>query len=195
MSFSSSFVISSTRTGFLGLLLIAGLTACSTTPYEKTAHVGLPSAKPLTAPQQTAKVRPVIVSARTSLQCVAHARTLSGISLRGDAWTWWQSARGKYERGAKPKRGSVLVLSRTEKLRYGHIAYVTKVLSKREIQVEHANWLNQGKIHKHQIVRDVSARGDWSEVKVWYTPGQVLGKRTYAVSGFVYKARTPGVSA
>ena len=35
-------------------------------------------------------------------------------------------------------------------------------------------------------MRDVSKNNDWSVVRVWYTPGQVLGKRSYAVSGFIY---------
>jgi len=40
----------------------------------------------------------------------------SGIALRGDAWTWWDAAAGRYERGHAPRSGSVLVLSRTSRL-------------------------------------------------------------------------------
>ena len=34
---------------------------------------------------------------------------------------------------------------------------------------------------------DVSAEGDWSQVKVWYGPLQNLGGSVYPTYGFVYK--------
>ena len=194
MSFQSSNISVCVCRLVLGLLGVLSVTACSTAPYERSDHVRLPSPKPQHMTRQAPKAGPIIVSSQQPLQCVAHARALSGLSLHGDAWTWWQSAKGQYRRGARPKPGAVLVLSRTDTLRRGHIAYVSEIISKREILVEHANWLNRGQIHKRQIVRDVSAAGDWSDVRVWYTPGQVLGKRTYPVSGFIYKAKARGVS-
>src|SRR5215470_2340923 len=51
------------------------------------------------------------------LQCVPYAQQVSGIAISGDAWTWWQAADGKYDRGHQPRVLSVLVLSRTERLR------------------------------------------------------------------------------
>jgi hypothetical protein len=39
------------------------------------------------------------------MQCVPYARQVSGIDLRGDAWTWWGNAAGRYERGKKPAAG------------------------------------------------------------------------------------------
>lgn len=128
---------------------------------------------------------PFIVSTGPPTQCVPHARQISNIRIRGDAWTWWRAASGTYARSKTPQIGSVLVLSKTGRLRYGHLAVVTRIVSEREILVEHANWLNRGRIHKNQLVRDVSRRGDWSEVRLWYTPGKTMGVAVYPVSGFV----------
>ena len=45
-----------------------------------------------------------------ALQCVPYAREHSEIKITGDAWTWWDKAAGKYERGANPATGAVMVL-------------------------------------------------------------------------------------
>lgn len=82
------------------------------------------------------------------------------------------------------------MISKTRKNKYGHLAVVTRIVSDREIVVDHANWLNKGQIHLDTPVRDVSSRNDWSAVKFWYTPGNVLGKSTYPVSGFIYPKET-----
>jgi hypothetical protein len=39
-------------------------------------------------------------------QCVPFARAASGIQIYGDAWTWWEQADGKYERGTVPRVGA-----------------------------------------------------------------------------------------
>ncbi len=132
------------------------------------------------------RMKPAIHRGKRSLQCVPYAREASNIGIRGDAWTWWRSAKGRYERGHRPKIGSVLVLSKTKRLRYGHLAVVAEVLNAREILVHQANWLNRGRIHRYTPVIDVSPNNDWSSVRVWYTPGQKYGKRAYKVSGFIY---------
>jgi hypothetical protein len=132
------------------------------------------------------RARPALVKPSRSLQCVPYARELSGVKLRGDAWTWWNKAEGRYARGAAPRPGAVLVLSKSQRLRRGHLAVVAEVRSSREIVVHQANWLNGGWIHRYSPVRDVSQGNDWSEVRVWYTPGRVYGSRTYAASGFIY---------
>lgn len=139
-------------------------------------------------PQERALARPQpqVIRASRRLQCVPYARELSGIDLRGDAWTWWNQAAGRYERSASPEVGAVLVLSKSRRLRLGHLAVVAEVVDSREIIVHQANWLNAGRIHRHTPVRDVSKNNDWSEVRVWYTPGQVYGARHYPASGFIY---------
>ncbi|MCH8139013.1 MAG: CHAP domain-containing protein [Proteobacteria bacterium] len=127
-----------------------------------------------------------IVVPPTPLQCVPYARKVSRVSIRGDAWTWWQSAKGRYRRGGAPSVGSVLVLKRTRRLRLGHLAVVKAILNDREIVVDQANWLNRGRIHLNIPVRDVSAGNDWSAVRVWYAPGGNYGTRTYPVRGFIH---------
>ena len=130
--------------------------------------------------------RPAILSARRHLECVPYARKLSQIALRGDAWTWWGKAKGQYRRGSAPEAGAVMVLSKTQRLRYGHLAYVVAQLNEREILVHQANWLNRGRIHRYTPVRDVSKNNDWSVVQVWYTPGQRYGSGRYPAYGFIY---------
>lgn len=136
------------------------------------------------APWQEAR----IVSAGSRMQCVEYARRVSGIELRGDAWTWWGQARDRYERGKTPQLGSVLVLGRKGNSA-GHLAVVTRVVSDRVIVASHANWLNRGRIHENTPIQDVSAQGDWSAVRVWYTPGRVWGRSTYPAYGFIHPQR------
>ena len=153
------------------------LVACGSThpPHQSVSSSSVK--KPLATPH--------IVSSGPPTQCVPHARQISNIEIRGDAWTWWRAASGTYARSKTPQIGSVLVLSKTGRLRYGHLAVVTRIVNQREVLVEHANWLNRGRIHKNQLVRDVSRRGDWSQVRLWYTPGNTMGVAVYPVSGFV----------
>ena len=143
----------------------------------------------LPAPATTNKPPARIVATRAPLECVPYARRVSRVSIRGDAWTWWRSAKGRYRRDSKPAVGSILVLKRTSRLRSGHIAVVSRILNSREILVNHANWLNRGQIHKNTPVRDVSVKNDWSAVRVWYTPGNIYGKRTYRAHGFIHPER------
>ncbi len=185
-------------------LLVAG---CAGQPVTHVAHKAKPSApRPVViAPpnQQTAAVprtsipdtsvfaRPstrILIPPRP-LQCVPYARRVSGIDIRGDAWTWWRSAKGHYRTGRQPKVGSVLAFKRTKRLRLGHLSVVTAILSSREILVDQANWLNKGQIQISVPVRDVSKNNDWSAVRVWYIPGDIYGTRTYTTRGFIYPER------
>lgn len=127
----------------------------------------------------------IIVPARP-IQCVVYARDNSAFTIRGDAWTWWNTAEDHYVKDERPAVGSVLVLKRSQRLRYGHLAVVSQVVSSREILVDHANWLNRGQIHRDTLVLDVSQQNDWSLVRVWYTPGNTLGQRSYPAHGFIH---------
>jgi len=140
--------------------------------------------------RETAKIVPT----RRPLQCVPFARKVSGIQIRGDAWTWWTSAKGRYEQGQNPVVGSVLVMRKTKRLRRGHLAVVKEVVNQRIIIVDQANWLNRGQIHLNTAVLDVSLKNDWSAVRVWYTPGTRFGSRTYTAHGFIYP-KTPMLRA
>ena len=124
--------------------------------------------------------------------CVPYARAESGIQLSGDAWEWWDAAAGRYDRGQAPRNGAVLVLRRTSRLNDGHLSVVSRVVSAREIRVDHANWANgsaKGRVTLDQPVVDVSPRNDWSMVRVWYPPVNGLGTTSYPAAGFIYNRR------
>lgn len=129
--------------------------------------------------------------AETYWQCVPFARLVSGIQLFGDAYTWWQQAIGKYEEGFQPKTGAVLCFKPTERMRLGHVAVVSEVLTDRIVQITHANWSpiegSRGKVEKDVTLVDVSPDGNWSQVKVWYDPSRDLGGSTYETYGFIYQ--------
>ena len=129
------------------------------------------------------------VSAGGYLSCVPYARLRSGLDLRGDAWTWWDAAAGRYRRDARPRPGSVLVLDRAGRLRDGHVAVVSRVVSAREVRVDHANWASgrdKGAVARDQAVLDVSADNDWSLVRVWFPPAVALGATAYPARGFIH---------
>ena len=124
-------------------------------------------------------------------QCVPFARLVSGIQIFGDAWTWWSRAAGHYQTGFVPKAGAVLCFKPTGRMRLGHVAVVSQVLTDRIIQITHANWSlidgDRGKVERDVTVVDVSPNGDWSEVKVWNDPTHNLGTTVYPTYGFIYQ--------
>ena len=121
-------------------------------------------------------------------QCVTFARMFSGIQIFGDAWTWWNQASGKYQKGQTPEVGAVLVFRPNGRMKLGHVAVVTQVLTDRIVQVTHANWGgSRGKVEENVTVVDVSPSNDWSQVKVWYNPINDLGTTVYPTYGFIYK--------
>ena len=127
--------------------------------------------------------------AETAWQCAPFARFFSGIKLFGDAWTWWEQATGKYAKDLTPDAGAVLVFKPYGSMKSGHVAVVSQVLTDRIIQVTHANWGGaKGKVENDVTVVDVSAAGDWSQVKVWYDPSGDLGKTAYPTFGFIHAA-------
>lgn len=133
-------------------------------------------------------------SARTvpkAVQCVPYAREKSGIQIMGDAYTWWDRAAPHYNRGHTPQPGSVLVLAKTNKLRYGHLAVVREIITPRQINVTHSNWGNDSYsrrvIYDSMRVEDISARNDWSNVRFWNPEKNVFGF-PYASRGFIYQS-------
>jgi surface antigen len=132
-------------------------------------------------------------------QCVPFARLVSGIQIFGDAWTWWSQAAGKYETGFVPKAGAVLCFRPTGRMRLGHVAVVSQVLTDRVIQISHANWSlingDRGQVERNVTVVDVSANGDWSQVKVWNDPTHNLGTTVYPTYGFIYQDAATAASA
>lgn len=139
-------------------------------------------------------ISPAVKAAEPYWQCVTFARMLSGIEIRGDAWTWWRSAQGKFRTGNAPEAGSVLVFEPHGRMTRGHVAVVSDILTDRVIQITHANWGgSRGKVEENVTVVDVSDANDWSAVKVWYNPINDLGTSVYPIYGFIYKGASEGV--
>jgi hypothetical protein len=120
------------------------------------------------------------------LQCVAYARSLSGIALHGDASTWWDRAADHFDRGAHPQVGAVLAFRATSAMPHGHVAVVDAIVDDRHILLDHANWSAPGLVEQRVLAEDASAAGDWSSVRVWYAPSNALGSRQSPAFGFIY---------
>ncbi len=125
------------------------------------------------------------------LQCAPYAREHSGVQIFGDAYTWWDKAAGKYPRGPLPQLGAVMVLNNYAGDSRGHLAVVRRVVSQREIRVDHANWLDDGSIYVNDPVEDVSSANDWSVVRVFNLQTGSWGARLYPVQGFIGSGQDP----
>lgn len=120
-------------------------------------------------------------------QCAPFARMVSGISLFGNAGTWWTQAAGRFARGHAPRMGAVMSFSPTARMRVGHVAMVSKVLGAREVLLTHANWSRRGAVETDVRAVDVSDKGDWSKVRVWFAGA--MGTSAYPVNGFIYSGK------
>ena len=119
------------------------------------------------------------------ISCVPFAREHSGVDIHGDAYTWWNKAEGRYARSSTPSSGAVMVLEGYSSSNRGHVAVVRRIVSAREIRVDHANWLNNGAIFLDDPVADISPDNDWSQVLVWNIETHAWGIHTYNVQGFI----------
>jgi surface antigen len=166
---------------FGGLLLVM-LAACA----GKPSVIAVADAEP-----QMALLPAPLPPPSGPMQCVPYARQVSGIDLRGDAWTWWGNAAGRYERGKKPRPGAVLVFRKTRAMPRGHLSVVSRIVGAREILITHANWGStsdtRGQVATDVRVIDVSPGNDWSELRVWN--GSDFGK-SYPAAGFIYPVPT-----
>jgi hypothetical protein len=153
------------------------------TPEPRLAMTGI-AAPRLPAPRAPAS--PSVEKGGKRLFCVEYARALSGLAIFGDAKYWWARAQNLYARASHPVEAAVMVFSGSAKLKKGHVAVVSQIVSPREIRVEQANWMNKGEIDHATPVLDVSAKNDWSKVRVWDVPSRQFGS-VYAVSGFILK--------
>ena len=124
-------------------------------------------------------------------QCAPYARSISGVNIHGNAHTWWAQAAGRYARGNTPKVGAVLSMRSSGRMRLGHVAMVSGVVSDREVKLTHANWSRRGGIERDVRAIDVSAAGDWSMVRVWFAANHDLGTSAYPANGFIYANGAP----
>jgi surface antigen len=165
------------------LLLLLGLSGCAAGPeYFADAPQAVADNS---LPRAAGTSRVENVPGQKPLQCVPYARENSQVKIYGDAWTWWQQAAGKYERGNSPATGAVMVLHNYAGPNHGHVAVVRRIVSPREIRIDHANWLNDGSIYVNNPVVDVSAANDWSQVRVFNIQTGAWGGKTYPVQGFI----------
>jgi surface antigen len=130
---------------------------------------------------------PAVSSKKGALQCVPFARQMSGIDIRGNAKTWWAKADGRYARGNEPREGAVLAMPGFGKMQLGHVAMVSKLVDDREVLLTHANWSRRGLIERNVRAVDVSEKGDWTQVKIWFAANRDLGTTRYPAYGFIYK--------
>lgn len=137
---------------------------------------------------------PRVSGVSPALECVPFARQVSGIQLRGEAYTWWEGAANRYRRGTRPVPGGVLVFRRSARLPLGHVSVVSRVVSDREITVTQANWMRR-RITREDPVIDVSAGNDWSAVRVWWAPSGAMGRTVYPSYGFIAPDRADGTFA
>ncbi|GAA0738861.1 CHAP domain-containing protein [Sphingomonas japonica] len=126
-----------------------------------------------------------------SWQCAPYAREISSVKIFGNANTWWSQAAGRYERGNIPKVGAVLSFKSSSRMRLGHVAMVSRIVSDREVLLTHANWSRRGGIERDVRAVDVSDAGDWSSVRVWYGPIGDLGTSANPANGFIYGDGAP----
>jgi hypothetical protein len=137
-----------------------------------------------------AREKPTVERPLHRLFCVEYARMRTGLAVFGDARQWWDRAKNLYTRISTPAEEAVMVFAGSHRLRRGHVAVVTEIVSPREIIVDQANWQNHGEIDHATPVLDVSKANDWSLVRVWDIPSGTFGARTYPISGFIAKGLT-----
>ena len=128
------------------------------------------------------------------LECVPYARQVSGIQLSGNAYTWWNEAPGRYDRGQSPQAGSVLNFRANGRMRLGHVAVVQEVVNRREILITQANWggpgFVRGGVSSDISVVDVSPNNDWTAVRMALGHSSTYGS-VYPTYGFIYKNAAP----
>ena len=158
-------------------------------PHEITpaplADVGPPPRLPIAA-----AAAPSVETPLHRLFCVEYARMRSGLAVFGDAKHWWDRAKNIYARMSHPVEEAVMVFSGSRRLKRGHVAVVTGIVSPRQIVVDQANWENHGEIDHATPVLDVSRANDWSRVRVWDIRSGTFGAHVYAISGFIAKNMT-----
>lgn len=115
--------------------------------------------------------------------CATYVKAVTDFDIHADAYLWWSRAAHRYARGIQPAAGAVLAFRAIRRMPLGHVALVTKVLGPRMILVNQANWV-RNTVTVDTQVRDVSAKNDWSEVRVQNLDGSFGG--VYPTHGFIY---------
>lgn len=129
------------------------------------------------------------------ISCVPFARQVTGIAIRGNGREWWHKAAGLYARSDRPEVGSVLSFPASGGMRLGHVAAVSRVLSAREILIDHANWagpgIRRGMVMRGVSVVDVSPDNGWTAVRVQVGWNRGSYGRVYPTHGFIHNRPDP----
>lgn len=124
------------------------------------------------------------------ISCVPYARSVTGMAISGNGGDWWYNAAGSYRRGNEPEPGSVMAFRSTGGMSRGHVAVVSRVLSPRQVLIDHANWggpgISKGSVMHNVSVVDVSDANDWTAVRVQSGHDSSAYGRTYPTYGFIY---------
>lgn len=155
----------------------------------------VPQSPPPPAPRLAAFVASVQSAASANLRrpmagnsripCVQFVRGTTSFRLTGNAHLWWPRAAGVHARGNVPEIGSILSFPSIRKMPMGHVAVVSCVISSREIEIDHSNWVDRGVIIGAEVI-DVSPRNDWTAVRVSLKPGAKAYGSIYPTNGFIY---------
>lgn len=119
----------------------------------------------------------------------SHTVRSSHVELPGDAWTWWDQAKGRYDRGQRPRVRAVIALPRQPSLPSGLVAVVSRIIESRVLMLDHARWPEASAEGESITLFDVSPNNDWTTIKVYQRSGATVGGRTYQVYGFIYPPR------
>ena len=155
------------RSGRLPVFLL--LLVLSMVPFAPMASAR--ASNHSTLPKFARRIRKALHLAREThahdryLWCVPFARVASGVDIHGNARAWWYKARDRYDRTHTPQVGDVMTFRPTRRIPLGHVAVVARVISRREILVNQANW-HRNRVSLNMAVRDVSPHNDWTEVRV-----------------------------
>ena len=163
------------------------MTALAEDPIPQQPAVALsePTLSIISDDKIAAAETPTVVHPGRRIYCVEFARLASGIALFGDARTWWDQARAAYAQLTNPAAGAVMVFAGRKTMRSGHVAVVKRVISNREVLIDHANWGRDGSIYLNAPVVDISRNNDWSVVKVWNFRTNQMGTTPYNLRGFI----------
>ena len=142
-----------------------------------------PADDPTLFPDDDRDSSPALVAG--AVQCVPYVRAHSVVDIHGDAYTWWEKAAGVYDRSSAPVEGSVMVMVGYAGKHRAHVAIVRRLVTPREIRIDHANWLNDGAIYVNDPVEDVSSGNDWSVVRVYNLKTGGWGVKLFPVQGFI----------
>jgi surface antigen len=142
------------------------------------------------APARTSSSQRAALSRNPGISCVPYARQVTGMSISGNGREWWHNAAGRYARGQRPERGSILSFPASGNMRHGHVAVVSRVLDARVIEIDHANWggpgIRRGTVMRGVRVMDVSDANDWTQVRVQVGWSAEAFGRVYPTHGFIH---------